>query len=280
MGKWIKSFFCAICLCLLLFPSTLLAQNYTENFENGKIDWSNGIIEAVGIGAPPENPINLAQARAMAKRAAVIVARRNLLEVVNGVRIDSKTLVKNFMVESDVIRAEVQGVLQYSQVVDISYMSDGSVEATVAMKLTGSFSEMVLPKDIQEVEPEKTEETPKEAEKGEPAFTGLVVDARGFHIKPAMAPRIIDENGNEIYGSAHVSREYAVQQGMAGYAKNLSAAQSNQRVTDNPITVKGVKAAKTGQSDVVISNSDAAKIRSNGEVLAFLQQCRVMIVLD
>jgi len=263
---------------LFSFSGQVNAQNAVETFENGKIDWTTGMAAAVGIGAPPAKPINMAQARAMAKRAAVVVARRNLLEIIKGVRIDSMTLVKDFVVQSDIIRNQIQGYLERSQVVDIAYMSDGSVEATVAMNMRGGFSNLMLPKSIQSIRPiEQPQVAP--SEKGE-TFTGLVVDTRGFNIKPAMAPKIVDEDGNEVYGSSYVSRDFAINQGMAGYAKDLTAAQTNNRVTNNPLTVKGVKTAQTGDSDIVISSADAAKIKGSGENLSFMQKCRVMIVLD
>jgi len=254
------------------------AQNYIEVFENGKLDWTTGIAEATGIGAPPAKPVNMAQARAMAKRAAVIVARRNLLEIIKGVRIDSMTLIKDFVVKSDIIHNQVEGYLKGSQIVDIAYMSDGSVEATVAMKLRGGLANLILPKSIKSIQPiEKPKAPPREP--GE-VYSGLVVDSTGFQVKPAMSPKIVDEDGNEVYGSSYVSRDYAISQGMAGYAKDLTAAQTNQRVTNNPLTVKGVRTADTGDSDIVISNADAAKIKGVAENLSFLQQCKVMIVLD
>lgn len=95
-----------------------------------------------------------------------------------------------------------------------------------------------------------------------------------------MSPKIIDENGQEVYGSAFVSREYAVQQGMSGYAKDMTAAQSNPRVTNNPLTVKGLKTEGPGKSDIVISNADASKLKSAYEHLSFMKKCRVMIVVD
>ena len=95
-----------------------------------------------------------------------------------------------------------------------------------------------------------------------------------------MSPKIIDENGEEVYGSAYVSREYAVQQGMSGYAKDITAAQGNQRVTDNPLTVKGLKTEGPGRSDIVVSNADASKLRGASENLSFLKKCRVMVVVD
>jgi len=261
-----------------IIPCEIRAQNAVESFENGKIDWTTGVALAIGIGAPPPKPVNMAQARAMAKRAAVIVARRNLLEIIKGVRIDSLTLVKDFVVQSDIIRNQVDGYLERSQVVDIAYMSDGSVEASVAMNLRGGFSNLMLPKSIQSI-PAIRQPQVSPGTQGE-AYTGLVVDTRGFQVKPAMSPKVMDEDGNEVYGSSYVSRDYAINQGMAGYAKDLTAAQTNDRVTNNPFTVKGIKTANTGDSDIVISNADAARIKGSADNLTFLQKCRVMVVLD
>ena len=252
------------------------AQSYIETFENGKIDWSKGVAEAIGIGAPPKKPINMAQARAMAKRAAVTVARRNLLEILKGVRVTSTTLVKDAVVRNDMIRTKVKGFLDRSHVADIAYMSDGSVEATVKMSLKGGFANLVLPESIKTIQPIGQ----SQAEAKGTEYTGLVIDCRGFLIKPALSPKVVDESGNEVYGSVYVSREYATSKGMVGYAKDLAAAQKNQRVADNPLTVKGIRTAESGDSDIVISNADAALIRGAAENLSFLKQCKVMIVLD
>ena len=45
-----------------------------------------------------------------------------------------------------------------------------------------------------------------------------------------MAPRILDQNGSPIYGPGKYSRQYAVENGVAGYSKTLEAAQKDQRV--------------------------------------------------
>ena len=59
---------------------------------------------------------------------------------------DSTTTVENFMVTSDVIRTEVSGIIQGATVMDKKYMSDGSVEVTVGMRLTGALADALLPK--------------------------------------------------------------------------------------------------------------------------------------
>jgi len=282
--------------------------------DKGKINWSEGYIEAVGIGAPPERYMGKPNARPMALRAAKIDAYRNLLEVTKGVRVDSTTIVKDFTVESDVINAQVDGLVKGAMVANQEYMSDGTVEVTLRMPLSGGFSQIIIPKALGKrpevtppspppaappetpaappetpVTPPETPVTPPEtpvapapsapAPTGE-VYTGMVVDARGLQARPAMAPKVIDENGKEVYGSMNVDKEYAVQQGMSGYARDLTAAQSNPRVTNNPVSVKGIKTEGPGRADIVISNADADKIRGVSENLTFLKKCRVMIVLD
>jgi hypothetical protein len=107
-----------------------------------------------------------------------------------------------------------------------------------------------------------------------------VIDARGFQARPAISPKVFDENGAEVYGTLIVKKEYAIQQGISGYARDLTSAQSNPRVTDNPMTVKAISAEGTGKTDFKISNDDAKNIRAAKQNLSFLQKCRVMIVLD
>ncbi len=245
--------------------------------DKGKINWSEGYIEAVGIGTPPERYIGKPQARPMALRAAKVDAYRNLLETTKGVRIDSTTVVKDFTVESDTINAAVEGLVRGAKVVNQDYLSDGTVEVTLRMPMAGGFAEVIIPKAL--------EKKPEAAPPAGPApsgdvFTGMVVDARGLQARPAMAPKVLDENGKEVYGSMNVDKQFAVQQGMSGYARDLTAAQSNARVTNNPVSVKGLKTEGPGKSDIVISNADADKIRGAADNMTFLKKCRVMIVLD
>jgi len=252
---------------------------------SGSINWSQGYVEAVGIGAPPPRYVGTPQARPNALRAAQVVAYRNLLEVVNGVRVDSTTTIRDFTVESDIINTQVQGIVKGATTMPPVYLSDGTVEVTVRMPLSGNFASVIVPRILERRQAAPVPATPQAPATASPAsggevFTGLVVDARGIQARPAMSPRIIDEKGQEVYGSMNVEREYAVQQGMSGYARDLTAAQSNARVTNNPVSVKGLRTEGAGRSDIVIANADAEKIRASGDNQGFLKKCRVMIVLD
>lgn len=275
----------AFCMALIVIAGATYAQLVGSVSDvvqpvgtAGKVDWSTGVVTAVGIGAPPAQPANPAQARAMAERAAQVVAYRNLLEAIKGVRIDSTTLVENFMVTSDVIRTEVSGIIQGATIMDKKYMSDGSVEVTVGMKLTGALADALLPK-TPPTPPTGLTGTLTPAAPGQ-VYTGLIVDARGLGVRPAMVPKILNEEGKEVYGSAWVNRDYAVREGMVGYLKDPIAAQTNPRVTDKPLMVKALKVSGDGRVDVVITNADAVMIHGAAQNLSFLEKCRVIILVD
>ena len=275
-----KSSFALLMVVLLAMPLYGYGgqgQDLVEQKGKGSVNWSTGIIQATGIGAPPENLYGKPAARPMALRAATLDAYRNILEVVNGVRIDSTTVVKDYAVQSDIVMSKVEGMVQGAEIVKKEYLSDGTVEITMQMNLRGGFSQIILP---EEIKPPESIKPVAAAQSSSSVFTGMVVDARGLKARPAMSPKILDENGQEVYGSAFVSREFAVQQGMSGYAKDLAAALKNERVTDKPLTVKGLRTEGPGQSDIIISNADASRLRSASENLSFMQKCRVMIVVD
>ena len=270
----------AILLMLLGVASAQLMGTITDVEtqvgSTGKVDWTTGVVTAVGIGAPPANAANPAQARAMAERAAQVVAYRNLLEAIKGVRVDSTTTVENFMVTSDVIRTQVSGFVQGATIMDKKYMSDGSVEVTVGMKLSGALADALLPK-TPAAPPTGLVTTPGATGQ---VFTGLIVDARGLGIRPAMAPKVLNEDGKEVYGSAWINRDWAVREGMAGYLKDPVQAQQNPRVTDKPLLVKAIKAQGDARVDMVISNADASMVHGATQNLSFLEKCKVIILVD
>ncbi|MFH1625556.1 MAG: LPP20 family lipoprotein [Pseudomonadota bacterium] len=241
-----------------------------ETVSQGEVNWTRNVIRATGSGAPNPAVPNIAVARLGAERAAKVDALRNLLETVKGVRIDSETTVVNAMTQSDVIQAEVQGFVRGARVVDKKYFSDGGVEVVVEIPITGSFAQTLLPLTGGQLVPSS----------GNPVYTGLIIDTKGLELRPTMSPKVLDEDGREVYGSAYVSREFAVEQGIVGYVKDVELARQNDRVANNPIIIKGIKTEGPGNSNVIIKNSDADILRDTSRNLSFLSQCRVLFVVD
>lgn len=250
------------------------ADQVVESVGAGEVNWSANTVRALGSGAPSPDAPNGAVARLGAERAAKLDAMRNMLETVKGVRIDSKTTVENSMTRSDMINSRVEGFVKGARVVKTRDRSDGGIEVIIEVPVTGGLADTIygniLPAPGSAAVPKA----------GSQVYTGLIVDARGTGARPAMSPKIVDEDGKEVYGSAYINRELAIKQGIVGYVKNLDSAKQNERVAANPLIVKGLKTTGSGGSDIVISNADAAGLRDFSKNLSFLEQTRVIILVD
>ena len=184
----------------------------------------------------------------------------------------------------DVINTKVQGFIRGARPVgQPKYLSDTSVEMEYSVPMSG-ISDIVLP-------PVTVPATTQAPNNNQPAaaannttqtggVTGIIIDARGLKARPAMAPRILDQNGNAIYGPGKYSRQYAVKNGVAGYSKTLETAQQDQRVVGNPMVVKGVGTSGTNRTDITISNADVSKIDMANRNYKVLNDCRVLILID
>ena len=251
-------------------------QELVERMEAGSINWSRWVVQTKGVSTPNEKDKKSKpqDVLVVAKQKAV----RKILEVVKNIRIDSNYTVSDYASENDVILSKIESLIQDAHVVKQNYLSDGTVEVTMEVSLLGGFSQLILPQAIKQIGSIKTI-APTQGQHS--PFTGLIVDARKIGARPAMTLQIVDENQKEVYGSAFVSRECAVQHGIGGYTTDMAFAQNHQRVTNKPLIVKGLKTSGGPwvSSVIVISNADASKLRSSSEHLSFLKKCRVMIVV-
>jgi len=269
---------------ILVFLLTFSVFGYADNpievieqNEKGSVNWSKGVVQAKGIGIPltkmPENSDDRTVALTDAKLNAIHI----ILDIIRNLRVNGTTVVGDYAIREPAIMSKIENMVKNAKVVKKEYLTDGTVKIEMEVNLRGGFAQLVLPKDIKPLDSITLVTRNKTSS---PVFTGLVVDAKGLGVRPVLVPRIIDENNQEVYGSAFVSREYAVQQGMSGYAMNLKEVLNNQRVADHPLVVKGLKTLGPGHSDIVISNADASKLRSISESLYFMKKCRVIIVVD
>jgi hypothetical protein len=255
--------------------SPALGENYLEVLDKGTVDWTNGYIEAVGVGEPPPNPLNTAHSRAVAERNAELAARKNLVEVVKQIWVDSKTRVGDTLKGQEVREKALETLLRKARSVDIAYGEQ--VRVTVSMKLAGALADFILPKSILTI---STVTQPQEPLRKEEAFTGLIVDCRGIPLQPAMVPLIVDEEGEVVYGPVVASRDHAAEKGMVAYIRNFPQAKNHPRVGARTLGVKGIRTPQGRPCDIMISQADAAKIRRPASNLGFLHRCRVLVVVD
>ncbi|HEY6098733.1 MAG TPA: hypothetical protein VIW03_04850 [Anaeromyxobacter sp.] len=263
-------------IAVVLALAAGLAAPLAARAAPGSVDWQRKVVKCTGSGAANLRDAggNPAVARIGAERAAKLDALRSCMETLKGVQLESGRTVGGALQSDAALTGKVEGLVRGFQVVGKPrYFSDGGVEMDVEVPLEGALSDTLLPKPRPL---EKQEATPPRVE-GTAAGTSLVVDARGQKIVPALAPRIVDESGKELYGPASLGEAGRKAGGAAAYARDLDAAKValKERVGERPVVVKAVRAQG---SDLVISAADAASL--SGKNLAFLAEGKVVILAE
>ena len=219
MKKFIAILFCLILICV---SSMALANN--------TVNWSKGDVTAIGVGYPPEE-MGL-RGNSIARRAAMVDAQRNLLEITKGVQIDAETTVENMTVSSDVVNSKVQGLLKGAQIFEEGNLDDGGYYVKMRIALYGStnslasiamaeYTKDIQPQDFAEVE--DTELSKKEVKQVKRAgYTGVIVDASGLGLEATFSPAILDTNGRVVYGIANVDKDVVINKGMVDYANVMA----------------------------------------------------------
>ncbi len=228
------------------------------------VNWGGQVVKATGAGAPDVKASSPAQARLGAERAATLDAFRNLLAQVKGIQISAGKTV-NDAAASDEIKAKVEGVVKGYKIVGKRYFSDGGVEVDVEVPLAALT-------DV--FDPEVTQQMATKTD-GDKLNTGLVIDARGLKVSPALAPRVLDEAGKALYSVDSLSVDARKQTGVASYVQSLDEAKKSMKAGDKPLIIK---ASKANGTDLQLGSDEVKKLASANT--SYLAEGRVVIVLN
>ncbi len=273
--------------CLLLMGSVAMAAG--ADFELNRV-------EADGFGLPPDYAVSEAQARLMARRAAISDAQRNLAEQIAGVQVDSETTVQNLQISSDVIRTHVSALLKGAKVISESY-EDGACHVVMALPLYGvsnSLASAVLPHTTHREsfpttilpEPDEPQYTPTQPEtttgptsstitnRQSGTYTGIIVDCTGLGLRSAMSPVIKTTAGEKIYGYKNLDSKKVIKNGMAGYSNGYEGNVS--RAGSNPLIVRAV--GVDHYFNPVVNVADAKIILEENGYTHFLDNCAVVFI--
>ncbi|MFH1675347.1 MAG: hypothetical protein ABIF87_18245 [Pseudomonadota bacterium] len=250
-----------------------------QRTDKGSVNWTTREICATGYSDPNQSYY--------AKRsAAEVVARANLLSVLEKVYITSERTVGMGLMVEDIRKEQVAGILAHSYLLDPVTRPDGVMEVKACKTIGSDLNELLQPyaeKDTgKKFEPAEVVVEKPVAPVSE-KYTGLIIDARGKGAKPAMSPKVLVEDSDQVvYGIGQVDRNFAIQSGLTGYAGTVDKAKNNDRVGNNPLIVKVKRVQGKNKVDFVISKEDAVKIYQSdirqGKD-SFLKQCRVVIVV-
>lgn len=265
--------------------------NVQQNVK-GSVNWAKGAeadVEAWGVGLPPEN-VPAARGTALARRAAIVDAYRQLAETIKGVQIDSETTMRDLAIESDVVSTKISALVKGARIVEETVNDDGSYNVRMAIPLYGvkSVAAIAVPEAKEAILPEAVPEISEdyipapEVKAQAASYTGVIVDAAGLGLEGTFSPVIYDVNGRAIYGMRNIDKDFAISQGMVEYSSDLQAASANSRAGSNPLVVKAVSVRGGGNSvnpvNVVVSVEDGDKILYANEKSGMLESKAVVFV--
>ena len=204
-----------------------------------------------------------------------------------GVQVDG-TRKMNDVMQADEVRARVEGLIKGYKVTNKRYFSDNGVEIDVEVPVTmltdildpDATQRLAVPAAAPEkkpteklAEPTKAPDAVAKAEEG--SGTGLVIDARGLKLMPALLPRVLDETGKPLYTVDSLSADARKTTGVAAYVQSLDEARKSLKAGDRPMVIK---AAKANGADVLLPQDEAKKLVSMNP--PFLAQGKVVIVFN
>lgn len=297
MRYWVMVLCALVCTMAIAqtAPTSRMVGLVEKIGDKGKIDWQYGVIYAKGIGAIPKNEPNGAKAYLKARRYALMTALENLLMVTDKVRVDATAYAEDFEAKSERIRTEVRGFVRGAEVVHeqkITLNGAPAVEVTVAARMYGEegLSRILMPEVAESSQPSALPVVTKPV--GQPAlvpvapsagnaYTSVIIDTRGLGVRPAMSPKIRRQDGSEVWGTVNASTDFVIEQGIVAYAKSLEEAKAHKRAGANPLVLRAIGYAKTpGRCDPVLSDNDVRLLLTANDNSGFLNEYRVIFVID
>ncbi len=232
----------------------LQATGVVEATDKGLINWSEGYVLARGYGVfdPKKgSPEDILRAR----RVATVVAQRNLLETIEGVHVNSTTVVKDYMLKSDVIVTHVEGVVKNARLVGEKVDRENGI---VEVELMAPLEEVAQPILREIGKGKKTKGTG--GKKSGKTPSAVILDASGTGLKPSMLPRIYDENGNLILDlSDLIDPNDPRTMKIMKFVDDLNQILQDPELKDNPIVIK-ITGVLNGR-DMVVDKKSAGKLR-------------------
>ena len=237
-----------------------------EEVGPGQIDWGKGLIHVVGYGAPPKGASG-PKARLMARGAAKEDAYRNAAEVLNGLRVNNGTYLRNYVVQSDEIRLVVEGFIQGARIIKSNQYGGGMIELTIELPLGGEAGLTTLlnrPEITGRISSSPAMVADYAATEVTTAYTGVIIDARNLGVKPALYPQVFDHEGNLLYTFTMVDIARPGLTTIVAYIRSVDLVRSLPRLGTKPLFLTAERPAPADcmeQTDLVLGAEAAQDFR-------------------
>ncbi len=312
---------------LLLLTLTALTGEtplapYRETLPDGTVDWDAGWIRTEA-SVPLTAGVPRAQALVESRRTALVKAQAAALRLAMRLPVDAERRLESF----EALKVRVRGVVQGGRILSEETRGDRTV-VSLEVPINGvhGIASEVAVVTLPPPEPEppapppqaRSRETPPAPQSPPPqvpaasslaSFGTVTVDGRDAGLKPALQMRIVDPQGNEVYGPKTVKPLRAREAMLARYVTAPPEPQgtSGRPVSSYPslalaliawpplemaqrepsprprgeegLVVRAASARGTLRADVVVTEEEAARLREADRQSGLLREGRVRVVV-
>jgi len=253
-----------------------------ELVPGGAIDWSGKTVWARGAGVLDPGNSNRDLAWQMAQRAATVVAQRNLLEIVKGVRVDSDTRVQDLMAEHDTVYQRVEAVVKGArQRSPARYDSLGGtieVELECGLYGEGGVESALAPQPA--AGPQSGELAPglsPAAREFLRQYSAIVLDGGNTGLKPALFPKLYDDGGALLLDPRELAYAGATGAHAVQYLGTLDQVLARPDF-GQPMVLRVREVRGKLGADIVLAHGDAEQLKRIEDGLGFLMGTGRVIV--
>lgn len=257
--------------------------------DKGLINWSQSYIESSASVDLPEiifdvdhpdfgkagNVKNISNARSQAHDIAYEIAAEKLLNILGGVRLDSRyTLIEKLYNDRElryrmgdikdrfIIKSRRTGEGIVSIELALQFYTENGLFAVIADQKVGSEMIPALENNISD------------------EVSGLIVNLTGFdEFQPSLEPSIFSNLGRRIYGPQQSSRDCAINNGIVKYVTSYEKAESSRNVGSKPYYMYAAGLTGTNKSDIFINADDTARLLSSKSARKAMNSCKVTFIV-
>ncbi len=236
-----------------------------EQLSEGRIDWTSLKLLASAEGVPSSGVlINLETLEGDARQRL----GPRMLAMAREVRVTSTLTAGDLLDAKDAVADRIDDNLALWEVFEVRYYTSGGVEMEGELPLQAWLRPALV-----SLAAGKDRTAPPAA-----PTTGLVVDARGLDVSPAVAPQLLDASGAALYGIGSVTPLAASQRAPAVYVTDPADVAAARRAGAQPLFVRAV-GVREG-TDLVLDPADAGRLAQAAGDAPFLLQGNVVVVVD
>lgn len=246
---------------LLALVAGAVAEPLHVSVEGGHIDWGRGVLVA---HAASSGGAGLLTSRRTLEQEAWLRLEALLAERAAEVRVTTDVVASDLLAGDDPLALRLQEGLRTWRVTTTRYSRSGQVELEAELVLRDWLRPALL-----------GWASPQRPDRQVGGGSGLVVDARGLAVVPAMVPRLLSPTQDVLFGPEHLmAGQLALQPPVVWVTDPADPAAAAQAGAD-PVVV-GATAVSRG-SDLVLDPRDSEALEALGGLLS---RGHVVIVVD